>query len=104
MGFTPREYMALAGRPRSPAYMTGRGYSGSWTQNPSVLNNDYYTVLLNNDWEKELSGPPTVLGEFITSASGVYMVGEDIGLKSDYMFRSEAIDFSEFNDSWKSEF
>ena len=105
MGFTPREYMALAGRPRSAAYMTKRGYQGSWTVDPSVLTNEYFSTLLNNDWVGEEEGAPTVLEEFSTDVSSQsFMVGEDIGLKADYTFRSIAMDYILDEEAWKHDF
>ena len=105
MGFTPREYVALAGRPRSAAYMEGRGYKGSWTSNPSVLTNDYFSLLLNNNWEGEQSGAPTVLEEFSVVGGGdINMVGEDIGMKSDYVFRSIAMDYILDEEMWREDF
>jgi catalase/peroxidase HPI len=107
MGFTPREYIALAGRPRSPTYMEGRGYSGSWTSNPSVLNNDYYSVLLGNDWTtdgKPQADSSHVLQEFATTAGNVFVTGEDIAFKYDYVYKSIAMDYIHNADAWKEDF
>ena len=116
MGFTPREYLALAGRPRSPVYMTNRGYSGSWTNNPSVLTHDYFSILLDNDWEGDealgiSSQPPNVLGEFAVVGAanrrreeGIYVVGEDIAMKFDYVYRSIAMDYIYDEKLWKDDF
>lgn len=51
-GLTPREGVALAARPRSALQQQRLGWSGSWTPNPNKLSNEYFKVLLNNDWVK----------------------------------------------------
>lgn len=51
-GLTPREGVALAARPRSPAQQKRLGWSGSWTSTPTKVSNEYFKVLLNNKWQK----------------------------------------------------
>jgi hypothetical protein len=43
-GLSFREAVALAARPRSPSQQNRLGYSGSWTNDPSKLTNDYFKV------------------------------------------------------------
>jgi cytochrome c peroxidase len=51
MGFNDQEIVALSG-----AHALGRchvdrsGFEGPWTFSPTVLTNDYYTLLLNEKW------------------------------------------------------
>mmetsp|Transcript_1606 Transcript_1606/g.2108 ORF Transcript_1606/g.2108 Transcript_1606/m.2108 type:complete len:689 (-) Transcript_1606:33-2099(-) len=98
MGLTPEEYVALEGRLRSPAYMEGRGYHGSWTTNPSILNNSYYTLLIQNDWNGPgaTSGEPSTYDEYTDDST--YMVGFDLAVKFDPALRAVAQAYSSDND------
>lgn len=51
-GLTPHEGVALAARSRSPSQQKRMGWSGSWTNKPDQLSNEYFKVLLDNKWEK----------------------------------------------------
>jgi len=42
--------VALTARLRSPERQKQLGYSGSWTTSPGKLSNEYFTVLLGNEW------------------------------------------------------
>eukprot|EP00759_Apiculatamorpha_spiralis_P032685 PhF_6_TR34138/c0_g1_i1/m.49854/K03782/katG; catalase-peroxidase len=51
LGLDDFEYVALAGRLRSPSQMRRQGYgNASYTSTTNVLNNQYFSVLLNNEW------------------------------------------------------
>jgi len=59
MGLNDKEIVALAG-----AHALGRchpdrsGYSGPWTNSPTVFSNDFFVQLLNNKWtKKKWNGP-----------------------------------------------
>lgn len=62
MGFNDQEIVALIG-----AHALGRchadrsGFSGPWTFSPTVMSNDFYTLLLNEKWQwKKWDGPKQV--------------------------------------------
>lgn len=51
-GLDFHEGVALAARPRSPQQQKKLGWSGSWTDKPNQVSNEYFKVLLDNEWEK----------------------------------------------------
>jgi cytochrome c peroxidase len=62
MGFNDQEIVALIG-----AHALGRchadrsGFEGPWTFSPTVLTNDFFTLLLNEKWQwKKWKGPAQV--------------------------------------------
>lgn len=62
MGFNDQEIVALSG-----AHALGRthrdrsGYEGPWTFSPTVLTNDFFTLLLSEKWQwKKWDGPDQV--------------------------------------------
>lgn len=62
MGFNDQEIVALSG-----AHALGRchssrsGFEGPWTFSPTVLTNDFYTLLLDEKWQwKKWNGPAQV--------------------------------------------
>ena len=62
MGFNDQEIVALSG-----AHALGRchkdrsGFDGPWTFSPTVLTNDFYTLLLDQQWQwKKWDGPKQV--------------------------------------------
>ena len=79
-GLTPAEGVALAARLRSPAQQKLLGYSGSWTSNPSQLSNEYFKVLLSNEWKpvKSASGLP----EFKADGKALYLTPSDLAIKN----------------------
>lgn len=62
MGFNDQEIVALSGAHALGRCHTDRsGFSGPWTFSPTVLTNDYYTLLLNEKWQwKKWDGPKQV--------------------------------------------
>lgn len=62
MGFNDQEIVALSG-----AHALGRthasrsGYEGPWTFSPTILTNDFFTLLLDEKWQwKKWNGPDQV--------------------------------------------
>jgi len=62
MGFNDQEIVALSGAHALGRCHTDRsGFSGPWTFSPTVVTNDYYTLLLNEKWQwKKWNGPKQV--------------------------------------------
>jgi len=57
MGFSDRETVALVGAHAVGRCHTDRsGYSGPWTNSPTVFSNDFFVQLLENKWTKK-NGP-----------------------------------------------
>lgn len=86
------------------------GFEGQWTTNPLAWDNEYFTALLNNDWEKHI-GPGghwqwRISGE--TDSSSIFRLTSDIALLHDpeYLLyvRQFATDMHAFNtafdDAW----
>ncbi|KAI2468099.1 heme peroxidase [Annulohypoxylon bovei var. microspora] len=59
MGFNDQEIVALAGAHALGRCHTDRsGFEGPWTFSPTVLTNDYYTLLLDEKWQfRKWNGP-----------------------------------------------
>lgn len=62
MGFNDQEIVALSGAHALGRCHTDRsGFDGPWTFSPTVVTNDYYTLLLGEKWQwKKWNGPKQV--------------------------------------------
>jgi len=85
MGFDDREIVALLG-----AHSLGRchkdrsGYSGPWTRAPTTFSNEFYRVLLEEQWtEKKWDGPR----QFENKARDLMMTPADMCFIEDKEFR-----------------
>eukprot|EP00879_Flechtneria_rotunda_P008928 GHRR01009349.1.p1 GENE.GHRR01009349.1~~GHRR01009349.1.p1 ORF type:complete len:337 (+),score=69.54 GHRR01009349.1:1022-2032(+) len=96
------EWVALAARPRSPVRQQLLGYSGSWTTNPSNLTNDYFKVLLGEDWQQCKSAKG--LDEYKAIGKALYMIPADIALKQDKEFSAIAKEYAADNSKFVREF
>lgn len=105
MGFDDREIVALSG-----AHALGRchadrsGFSGPWTFSPTVVTNDYFTLLLNEKWNyKKWNGPKQFEDQ---TTKSLMMLPTDMALVKDKEFRKHveryakdnAVFFKEFSD------
>ncbi|KAI9591472.1 cytochrome c peroxidase [Syncephalis fuscata] len=85
MGFNDQEIVALMG-----AHALGRchanrsGFEGPWTFSPTVFTNDFFTVLLDQDWvEKKWNGPK----QFVDKSTGkLMMLPTDMTMLTDKEF------------------
>lgn len=83
MGLSKREFVVLLGGGHSlgQKHASRSGWSGAWTENPSRLANDYFQVLLTEEWEKmQESGGLT---QYKARGKPLYMLDSDIALKAD---------------------
>lgn len=97
-GLNPREAVALAGLPRSPAQQKRMGYSGSWTTDSATLaklDNSFFKVLLNNKWEPQKSAAG--LEEFKAAGKDIYMMPSDVAIKRTPKFANYAGEFAADN-------
>lgn len=85
MGFDDREIVALSG-----AHALGRchpdasGYDGPWTPTPTLMNNGYYSLLLNVPWTpRQWDGP----AQFEDPSGKLMMLPSDLLLITDKKFR-----------------
>lgn len=87
MGFNDREIVALSG-----AHALGRchsnrsGYLGPWTRAPTTFSNEYYRLLLEEEWTpKKWNGP--LQYENSKSGGDLMMLPTDLALAKDPQFR-----------------
>ncbi|GMF46988.1 unnamed protein product [Phytophthora fragariaefolia] len=74
LGVSPEEAVALAARPRSAAQQKTLGYSGSYTNTPNKLSNEYFQLLLNEKWTAVSKK------EFKAEGQNIYMLDTDLAL------------------------
>ncbi|KAH8676000.1 cytochrome c peroxidase [Xylariales sp. PMI_506] len=81
MGFNDQEIVALAGAHALGRCHTDRsGFEGPWTFSPTVLTNDYYTLLLSEKWSiRKWDGPR----QFQDGGKTLMMLPADIALIQD---------------------
>ena len=88
-GLSVPQFVALAGRPRSPSQMVRLGYSGSYTRDPTRVSNALFKVLLTETWEKvEGSGGAEYQA---VGNPGVYVLATDLALIWDNELRAQAV-------------
>ncbi|KAI2629026.1 heme peroxidase [Xylaria nigripes] len=85
MGFNDREIVALSGAHALGRCHTDRsGFDGPWTFSPTVLTNDYYTLLLNEKWHiRKWEGPQ----QYQDKTKGLMMLPADYALIQDKSMR-----------------
>jgi len=110
-GLTVHEYIALQARPRSLTQYKRQGYTGIYsTSNISLLNNNFFKILLNNKWEKFTAGK---LDQYKAKCSKtgayIYMTPRDLALSWDPTFLAISQDFAQndeefyrvFSSAWR---
>jgi len=87
MGFSDRETVALIGAHALGRCHTDRsGYSGPWTRAPTTFSNEFYRLLLDEEWTpKKWAGP--LQYENSKSGSDLMMLPADLALIKDKKFR-----------------
>jgi catalase-peroxidase len=102
MGLSNREYVALAGRPRSGSLQLRAGYTGSWGTNPAVLSNEYHLTLLSEVWINgtSIGGHP----EFEAEGKGLFMTPADLDIRYSEDFMAIAQEYALSNDLFLTEF
>jgi catalase (peroxidase I) len=104
MGFDDREIVALSGAHALGRCHTDRsGYDGPWTRSPTTFSNDFFKLLLQDQWtERKWNGPK----QYENSKSGkdLMMLPTDLALIQDPKFKvwvekyaeDEALFFKDF--------
>ncbi|KAJ1562592.1 hypothetical protein HK405_010281 [Cladochytrium tenue] len=102
MGLSMSEGVALKGRPRSPAYMRGLGYSGSYTDDLTNFSNLYFKLIVEETWT---ASPNGTLDEYVAEGKpGVFMTAGDLALYWDPETRPWVEHFASDNDGFLAEF
>ncbi|KAI0401219.1 heme peroxidase [Xylaria palmicola] len=102
MGFNDQEIVALSGAHALGRCHTDRsGFEGPWTFSPTVLTNDYYTLLLNEKWHiRKWDGPK----QFQDKTKGLMMLPADYALIQDKAMRPWVEKYAKDNDLFFKDF
>jgi|ERR1712137_351793 len=94
MGFNDEEMVALigGGHALGRCHTDRSGYSGPWTNSPTMFTNDYFVQLLNNKWtEKKWDGPL----QYEDESGNLMMLPADMELRDDPNFRKFSEKFAQ---------
>jgi len=102
MGFNDQEMVALIG-----AHAVGRchadrsGFSGPWTNSPTMFTNDFYTQLLERKWTvKKWNGPK----QFEDETKTLMMLPGDLALVEDPAFKKWVQIYADDEERWQQDF
>lgn len=103
MGFNDQEIVALAGAHALGRCHTDRsGFDGPWTFSPTVLTNDYFTLLSNEKWNvKKWNGPKQYEDK---STKTLMMLPADIALIQDKSFKKYVDIYAKDQDQFFKDF
>ncbi|KFZ10530.1 hypothetical protein V501_05153 [Pseudogymnoascus sp. VKM F-4519 (FW-2642)] len=103
MGFNDQEIVALSGAHALGRCHTDRsGFSGPWTFSPTVLTNDFYTLLLEQTWQwKKWKGPAQYEDK---ATKTLMMLPTDYVLIKDKGFRPWVEKYAKDNDLFFKDF
>jgi len=102
MGFTDQEIVALSGAHALGRCHTDRsGFEGPWTFSPTVLDNSYFRLLLEEKWtERQWKGPR----QFEDSSKKLMMLPSDLALIQDPAFAAWVRAYSQDEDLFLRDF
>eukprot|EP00761_Pharyngomonas_kirbyi_P010152 gb/GECH01010170.1/.p1 GENE.gb/GECH01010170.1/~~gb/GECH01010170.1/.p1 ORF type:complete len:269 (+),score=80.40 gb/GECH01010170.1/:1-807(+) len=107
MGFDDQEIVALSG-----AHTLGRcrkersGFDGFWTHHPFTFNNEYFKLLLEEDWKKT-SVKDTGNEQFQDKTEGddfIMMLPSDMALREDSQFRKYVDRYAQSEETFFKDF
>jgi len=105
IGLTDREIVALSARCRSIQMMNKLGYSGSYTQNPTIVDSGYFVTLLGNQWKSFKNVHGNIEYRVMNNSSqNVFMTPSDLNLIWDTTFLAIAQDYAVNNTLLTQEF
>lgn len=104
MGMSKRELVALVGGGHSLGSMHPNvsGYDGSWTTDPTTLDNSYFSNLLDNTWSKTKSSAGKT--QYKADGKDLYMLPTDVIFKYDAELQAIAQEFASDNEVFLAEF
>ncbi len=102
MGFNDQEIVALAGAHALGRCHTDRsGFDGPWTFSPTVLTNDFYSLLLTEKWSwRKWDGPK----QLQDGSKSLMMLPADYALIQDKSFRSWVEKYAKDNENFFKDF
>ncbi|KAK9789615.1 putative Cytochrome c peroxidase mitochondrial [Seiridium cardinale] len=102
MGFNDQEIVALAGAHALGRCHTDRsGFEGPWTFSPTVMTNDYYTLLLSEKWTaRKWDGPK----QFQDKGKTLMMLPADVALTQDKAMKPYVQKYASDNDAFFKDF
>ncbi|KAI0972496.1 heme peroxidase [Xylaria arbuscula] len=102
MGFNDQEIVALSGAHALGRCHTDRsGFEGPWTFSPTVLTNDYYTLLLDEKWHiRKWDGPQ----QYQDKTKGLMMLPADYALIQDSAMKPWVQKYAKDNDLFFKDF
>ena len=103
MGFDDREIVALSGAHALGRCHTDRsGFEGPWTFSPTVLTNDFYRLLLEEQWDVRKWGGPKQYQD--KGSRSLMMLPTDMALVQDQAFKKHVERYAKDNDVFFKEF
>ena len=103
MGFDDREMVALiGGHALGRAHKDRSGFDGPWDFSPTVFTNEFFRLLIEENWyRRKWDGPPQFTDE---STSTLMMLPTDMALIKDKSFRQHVERYAKDNDAFFKEF
>ncbi|KXJ95344.1 heme peroxidase [Microdochium bolleyi] len=102
MGFNDQEIVALSGAHALGRCHTDRsGFEGPWTFSPTVMTNDYYTLLLSEKWTPRKWNGPYQLQD---SGKTLMMLPADVALIQDKAMKPWVEKYAKDNDLFFKDF
>lgn len=103
MGFTDREMVVLNGGGHSigQCHHFRSGFHGPWTNNPAKLDNEFFNLLLNEDWEVQTVHQSTKK-QF--QSGTLMMLFSDMVFRDDDQFRAIVEEYAQDNDLFLEDF
>ena len=103
MGFDDREIVALSGAHALGRCHTDRsGFEGPWTFSPTVLTNDFFRLLLEEQWDIRKWGGPKQYQD--KGSKSLMMLPTDMALVQDKAFKKHVERYAKDNEVFFKEF
>jgi len=105
MGFTEREMVVLNGGGHSigQCHVFRSGFQGPWTLDPAKLNNQFFQLLLEEDWEVHTTSANRA--QYMDTRTGLLtMLFSDMIFRDDDKFRAIVEEYAYDNDLFLEEF